>query len=168
MAKIFLIGYMGSGKSTAGKRLATKLKSEFIDLDEFIEGECGQTIPGIFEEKGEAEFRAIEHNALKKLIAKENTVIACGGGTPCYYGNMELMNNNGITVYIKMSADALTSRLMNSRNKRPLLEDKTEEELRQFIAEHLEKREDFYHQAHYTVKGKDLDIDELVRFVSKV
>ena len=98
----------------------------------------------------------------------EQIVIACGGGTPCYYGNMELMNNNGITVYIKMSTDALTNRLLHSKNKRPLLENKTEEELRSFIAEHLEKREDFYHQAQYTVKGKDLDIDELVGFVSTI
>lgn len=168
MAKIFLIGYMGSGKSTAGKKLASKLKINFIDLDEFIETECGQTIPELFEQKGENEFRAIENNALKKLIAKDNIVVACGGGTPCYYGNIELMNNNGITIYLKMSAESLASRLLHSKTKRPLLENKTENELRTFITEHLEKREDFYHQANYIVKGKDLNVEELIEFVSAI
>jgi shikimate kinase len=168
MTKIFLTGYMGSGKSTAGKKLAAKLGFGFFDLDKFIESECGQTIPEIFAGKGENEFRALEHNALKKLITKENIVVACGGGTPCYYGNMELMNNNGITIYLKMSVDALTSRLLKAKDKRPLLENKTEEEVRSYIAEHLEKREDTYHQAQYTVKGKNLDVDELVEFVSAI
>lgn len=168
MTKIFLIGYMGSGKSTAGKKLAAKLGFEFIDLDKFIECETGKTIPEIFDEKGEAEFRALEHNALKKLITKECIVVACGGGTPCYYGNMDLMNNNGTTIYLKMSADSLASRLLNAKDKRPLIENKTEEELRSFITEHLEKREDIYHQAQYIVKGKNLNVDELVDFVAAI
>lgn len=168
MTKIFLIGYMGSGKSTAGKKLAAKLGFEFIDLDKFIEQETGKTIPEIFAEKGESEFRALEHNALKKLINKEKIVVACGGGTPCYYGNMELMNNNGTTIYLKMSADTLTSRLLNAKDKRPLIENKSEEELRNYITEHLEKREDIYHQAHYIVKGKNLNVDELVDFVAAI
>jgi shikimate kinase len=166
--KIFLTGYMGSGKSTAGKKLASKLNFEFIDLDKFIESECGQTISEIFDEKGENEFRAMEHNALKKLITKDNLVIACGGGTPCYYGNMELMNNNGITIYLKMSAESLASRLLHAKGIRPLIENKTEPELRDYITEHLEKREDIYHQAQYIVKGKNLDVDELVDFVSAI
>ena len=166
MTKIFLIGYMGSRKSTAGKKLASKMNFEFIDLDKFIEEECSQTIAEIFAEKGEKEFRAIEHNALKKLLTNHHDlVIACGGGTPCYYGNMELMNNNGTTIYLKMSADALANRLINAKDKRPLIEGKSESELRNFINEHLEKREDIYHQAQYTVKGKDLNIDELVEFI---
>lgn len=168
MAKIFLIGYMGSGKSTAGKKLASKLGFEFIDLDKFIESECGETINEIFANKGENEFRALEHNALKKLITKSNLVIACGGGTPCYYGNMELMNNNGTTIYLKMSAESLASRLVNAKDKRPLIENKNEAELKDYITEHLEKREDIYHQAQYIVKGKSLDIDELVDFVSAI
>jgi shikimate kinase len=159
---------MGSGKSTAGKKLAAKLNFEFIDLDKFIESECGQTIPEIFAEKGENEFRALEHNALKKLILKNNVVIACGGGTPCYYGNMELMNNNGTTIYLKMSAESLASRLLKAKDKRPLIENKTESELKDYITEHLEKREDIYHQAQYIVKGKNLDIDELVDFVTAI
>ena len=165
MAKFFITGYMGSGKSTAGKKLSTKLGYEFIDLDKFIEEEYQQTIPEIFSTKGEKEFRAMEHNALKKLIDKDNLVVACGGGTPCYYNNMELMNNHGNTVYLKMSADSLVHRLMDAKDTRPLVANKSEAELRVFVNRQLEKREDFYHQAQYTVKGKDLDIDELVQFV---
>jgi shikimate kinase len=159
---------MGSGKSTAGKKLAAKLGFDFIDLDKFIEQETGKTIPEIFLEKGEAEFRALEHNALKKIITMENVVVACGGGTPCYYGNMELMNNNGTTIYLKMSADSLTSRLIKAKDKRPLIDNKSEEELRSFINENLEKREDIYHQAQYIVKGKNLNVDELVDFVAAI
>jgi shikimate kinase len=167
MAKFFLIGYMGSGKSTVGEKLAAKLKYNFVDLDKLIESEYQQTIPEIFATKGEAEFRAMENNALKGLIEKNNLVISCGGGTPCYYDNIELMNSNGITVYLKMSADALVNRLMNSKTKRPLLENKTETELREFVSKQLEKREDIYHKAHFTVKGKDLNVDDLAVFVKE-
>ena len=115
MANIYLIGYMGSGKSTAGEQLASKLNYQFIDLDKLIVSEYGQTIPQIFAEKGEASFRAMENNLLKKVIQKSNTVVSCGGGTPCYYDNIDLMNNTGITVYLKMSVDALASRLKQGK-----------------------------------------------------
>jgi shikimate kinase len=158
---------MGSGKSTAGKALATQLGYEFIDLDKFIEQEYKMSIPEIFSSKGEKEFRAMEHNSLKKLIEKDKLVVACGGGTPCYYNNMELMNNNGATVYLKMSADSLVNRLINAKDKRPLVANKSEAELREFVSRQLEKREDTYHKAQYTVKGKDLDIKELAAFVKE-
>lgn len=167
MAKIFLTGYMGSGKSSAGKTLATQLGYEFIDLDKFIEQEYKMTIPEIFSSKGEKEFRSMEHNMLKKVVEKENIVVACGGGTPCYYNNMELMNNNGTTVYLKMSADSLVNRLMNAKEKRPLILNKDEKQLREFVNRQLEKREDVYHQAQYIVKGKDLNVKELAAFVKE-
>jgi shikimate kinase len=167
MAKFFLTGYMGSGKSTVGKELASKLNYEFIDLDKLIESDYKQTIPEIFATKGEKEFRAMEHNTLKRVIEKDNLVVACGGGTPCYYDNMELMNNNGVSVYIKMSVDTLVKRLSNAKEKRPLIENKTESELRTFINRQLEKREDIYHKAQYTVKGKDLNVEELALFVKE-
>ena len=165
MTNIYLIGYMASGKSTAGQKLANKLNYKFIDLDKFIESEYGKTIPQIFAEKGESEFRAYEHNMLKKIIEMNNVVIACGGGTPCFYNNIDLMNNTGVTVYIKMSVDALTSRLKTAKEERPLIKNKTEEELKKFIARQLEIREDFYHKAQDLVKGKDLNVDELVEFI---
>jgi shikimate kinase len=167
MAKFFLVGYMGSGKSTIGKQLAAKLKYEFIDLDHLIETDYYQSIHEIFDTKGEKEFRAMEHNTLKKVIEKNNVVVACGGGTPCYYDNMDLMNRNGITIYIKMSTDTLISRLTTSKEERPLLANKTGDELRTFVASQLEKREDAYHQALYTVKGKDLNVAELAQFVKE-
>ena len=167
MAKFFLTGYMGSGKSTTGQKLASKLNYEFVDLDKLIESDYKQTIPEIFATKGEKEFRAMEHNTLKRLMEKDNVVVACGGGTPCYYNNMELMRNNGVTVYIKMSVDALMERLNNAKEKRPLIQNKTEAELRTFIKRQLEKREDIYHKAQYTVKGKDLNVDELALFVKQ-
>lgn len=167
MAKLFLIGYMGSGKSTVGEKLASKLNHEFIDMDKFIEAEYSETIPQIFANKGEAAFRSIEHNALKKLIEKENVVIACGGGTPCYYDNIDLMNKNGITVYIKMSVDTLISRLKSGKENRPLIAKKSDGELKEFITRQLEKREDFYHKAKFTVKGKDLNVNDLADFIKK-
>ena len=167
MAKIFLTGYMGSGKSSSGKTLASQLGYKFIDLDKFIEQEYKMTIPEIFSSKGEKEFRAMEHNALKKVIEMENIVVACGGGTPCYYSNMELMNNNGTTVYLKMSADSLVNRLMNAKEKRPLTVNKDEKQLREFVTRQLEKREDTYHQAQFTVKAKDLNVEELASFVKE-
>lgn len=167
MAKFFLTGYMGSGKSTVGEKLAAKLKYDFIDLDKLIESDYKQSIPEIFATKGEKEFRVMEHNTLKRVIEKNNVVVACGGGTPCYYDNMELMSNNGVTVYIKMSVDALVDRLTNAKEKRPLIENKTAPELRSFIKRQLEKREDIYHKAQYTVKGKDLNVDELALFVKE-
>ncbi|MFL5764193.1 MAG: shikimate kinase [Bacteroidia bacterium] len=168
MAKVFLTGYMGSGKSTAGKSLSSQLGYEFIDLDKFIESEYKMTIPEIFSKKGEKDFRAMEHNCLKKVIERDNVVVACGGGTPCYYDNMEMMNNNGTTIYLKMSADSLVNRLMNAKEKRPLVANKNEKELREFVSRQLEKREDTYHLAQYTVKGKDLNVKELGEFVGKL
>lgn len=167
MAKIFITGYMGSGKTTAGKKLAVDLGYEFIDLDHFIESQYQQSIPEIFASKGEGEFRIIEHNALKKVLEKTDAVISCGGGTPCYFNNMELMNGHGITIYLKMSVNALVNRLLNAKEKRPLILGKSEPELHAFITRQLEKREDFYHQAQYTVKGKDLKVEELVAFVKQ-
>ena len=167
MSKIFLTGYMGSGKSSTGQLLASQLDYNFIDLDKFIEKEYKMTIPEIFSSKGEKEFRAMEHNCLKKVVEKENTVVACGGGTPCYYGHMELMNNNGTTVYLKMSVDTLVNRLLHAKDKRPLILNKTEKELKEFVNRQLEKREDIYHKAQYIVKAKELNVQELAAFVKE-
>ncbi len=167
MSKIFLTGYMGSGKSSTGKLLASQLDYNFIDLDKFIEKEYKMTIPEIFSSKGEKEFRAMEHNCLKKVVEKENTVVACGGGTPCYYGNIELMNNNGTTVYLKMSVDTLVNRLLHAKDKRPLILNKTEKELKEFVNRQLEKREDIYHKAQYIVKAKELNVQELADFIKE-
>jgi shikimate kinase len=165
--KIFILGYMGCGKSGTGKKLAARIGYDFIDLDDLIEEQYNKTIPEIFESEGENKFRELEHNYLKGLMEKDNVVISLGGGTPCFYNNMELMNSNGVTIYLKMSAEMLASRLKDSKKARPLLKDKSAEELKDFITESLEKREPFYLNAMYKVKAKDLDIEELAVFVKE-
>lgn len=165
--KIFILGYMGCGKSSTGKKLASKLGYDFIDLDDLIEEQYNKSIPEIFDQEGENKFRELEHNYLKGLLNKDNVIISLGGGTPCFYNNMELVNNNGISIYLKMSAEMLASRLKDSKKARPLLKEKTEEDLKDFITASLEKREPFYLEALYKVKAKDLDIDELATFVKE-
>jgi len=167
MSRIFLIGYMGSGKTTVGKKLANRLNYDFIDLDECIEKEYQKTITQIFNEEGENAFREKEYNALKKMLTVSKTIISCGGGTPCFYNSMDLMNESGITIYLKMSSETLISRLRNAKQERPLLNDKKIEDLKSLIQQQLEKREYFYKQATYTIKAKDLNMDELFEFVKQ-
>lgn len=147
MKRIFLIGYMGAGKTTAGRELAKALGLDFIDLDHFIQGRFQKTVGQIFQEVGEAEFRNIERNVLHEVGEFEDIVIATGGGTPCFFDNMDYMNHAGTTVYLKALPEALTARLNICKDKRPLIKDKNEEELYTFIVESLEKRELYYSRA---------------------
>ncbi len=159
--RIFLIGFMASGKTSIGEKIAKKLNLQFIDIDNVIEEESGLQISDIFTERGEDYFRNLEENALNKIIEKENVVIATGGGTTCFFDNMELMNKNGITVYIKLSALDLFNRLENSQTDRPLLKGLNKEKLLAKIVELLNKREKFYKQAQYTIDGIDPDLNKL-------
>jgi shikimate kinase len=147
--KFFLIGYMGSGKTTLGKQLAKKLNLQFIDMDMFIENRYHKSITAIFEEKGEAAFREIERKALQEILNFENVVISTGGGMPCFFNNMDLMNQSGITIYLKVSVDELAERLKKSKQKRPLIKNKDPEEIKNYIAANLEKRELFYNRATF-------------------
>jgi shikimate kinase len=144
---LYLVGYMGSGKTTIGKLLAEKLNRSFIDMDEFIENRYRKTIATIFEEKGENGFREIELRVLQETAGFENVVISTGGGLPCFFDNMEVMNRTGITIYLKASVDELVRRLNFDKQKRPLIKGKNPEELRAFIETNLEKRESFYNRA---------------------
>lgn len=154
--KFFLVGYMGSGKTTVGKQLAGKLNLQFMDMDMFIENRYRKSVSAIFEEKGEAAFREIERKVLRELLDFENVVISTGGGTPCFFDNMDLMNQSGITVYLKVSVDELAERLKNSKQKRPLIKDKDSEEMKDYIAANLEKREQFYNRAAFIFESNDL------------
>lgn len=145
--KIFLIGFMGSGKTTAGRKLASCLGWEFIDLDELIEKDLGMTVAEIFASKGEDWFRIAEADALRKAGKFKNTVISTGGGTPCYSGNMEFMLQNGITVYLRMTAESLARRLARSSAGRPLLKDLGKKELPGFVKAKLSEREQWYSMA---------------------
>ena len=165
--KIYIIGYMGSGKSTVGKLLADKLSGrdkttqfDFIDFDTHIEKETGKTITEIFDMGGEDKFRIMEHEHLKKLLIKNNVVIALGGGTPCFYNNIDLINNSGTSVYFEMDAASLVKRLSEARNKRPLIRDLNEIELKYFIEANLEKRKQIYRQAHFSIPVSQLSAEE--------
>lgn len=147
MKRIFLIGYMGAGKTTVGRELAKELGLEFIDLDHFIQARYQKTISQIFQETGESEFRIIENNMLKEVGDFENVVISTGGGTPCFFDNMDYMNSVGTTIYLKAAPEALADRLNTCKDKRPLIKDKSEEELLTFVAENLAKREPYYSKA---------------------
>lgn len=141
------MGYMGSGKTTVGKRLAKMLSLEFIDLDTYIQGKYRKTIPQLFEEKGEEGFRQAEREALREVAEFENVVISTGGGAPCFFDNMELMNRAGTTIYLQAEPEELADRLSASKTVRPLIAGKSREELVPFIREHLSRREDYYKSA---------------------
>jgi len=146
---LYLVGYMGAGKTTVGKLLARKLNRSFIDVDEFIENRYHKTIATIFEKKGESGFREIEHRTLQEISSFENVVVSTGGGLPCFYNNMDLLNQTGITVYLKVSVDGLIDRIAKGKQKRPLVREKSGEELRDFVEMNLEKRESFYNQSKF-------------------
>jgi shikimate kinase len=154
--KIFLIGYMGSGKTTVGKQLAKRLNLQFIDIDLFIENRYRKSVSAIFEEKGESGFREIERKALLEIIDFENVVISTGGGLPCFFDNMDVMNRVGITIYLKTSIEELVERLRNGKQKRPLIKYKNPEEIKDFIATNLEKREKYYNEATFIFESDGL------------
>ena len=162
---IYLIGYMGSGKSTVGKKLAGKINFDFIDLDELIEQEYKITINDIFNKFDENAFRLLEHKVLLKTIRLKNTVVSTGGGTPCFFDNMKIMNEHGITVYLRMHPNSIYYRLINSKKKRPLLKSKSETEIKDFIESQLNQREPFYREAHLKIKGENINIEELVSLI---
>lgn len=147
MKPIFLIGYMGCGKSTLGKGLAARCDIRFIDLDNYIEEQAGMTIKEIFASQGEAAFRDLERRTLQEVSHLDNAVVACGGGTPCFGDNMELMNSQGTTVLLHTSHARLLERLKRGRHKRPLIANLDDEQLDKFIAGQLDKRMVHYSKA---------------------
>jgi shikimate kinase len=166
--KITLIGFMGCGKTTVGEALAKSLGYQFIDLDKIIESVTSSSIAEIFKIEGEEYFRKQEQEALKvALLNNNNCIIATGGGTPCFFDNMETINKNSVSVYLKMSTDGLFDRLKSERSHRPLIKDLKDKELKQFISELLLKREPHYLKAHYKVKAKDIQVGALVDFIKQ-
>ncbi|MEO5571882.1 MAG: shikimate kinase [Bacteroidia bacterium] len=164
---IYLLGFMGSGKSTIGKQLAKKLKFEFIDFDELIEVQSGKKISEIFKGEGEQAFRNTETEILKSISGFKDTVVSTGGGTPCFYDNMNLMKVTGITVYIRMSAGSLFHRLAQSKTKRPLIAGLSDLKLMDFIMDVLPEREQFYMKAHHIVKGENLKAEKILELLKK-
>lgn len=159
--KIFLIGFMGCGKTTLGKKLAAKLGYSLIDLDHQIEKITGTTVAAYFSSHGEEIFRKLERNTLQTHPYAEQTVISTGGGTPCYEDNMDWMNANGITIYIELPPASLAKRLEKGIEKRPLLRNLAEADLVSFIANKLEERSAFYRQATLILSGVNLTAEQL-------
>jgi shikimate kinase len=163
---IVLMGYMASGKSTIGNFLAKKLDYEFLDLDNYIENKEKKTITQIFSGKGEIYFRKLETKYLIELLStKNNTVLALGGGTPCYGNNLEhiLKSDNAVSVYLKATIHSIIKRVESERAKRPLIAHlNTKEDLAEFIGKHLFERSQFYNQADYIVSTDDFEIDKIV------
>ena len=163
--RIYIIGFMGSGKSTAGKKLASLLGWTFVDLDKSIEEFAGKSIPEIFEQDGETVFRQIETKILRNLNSLKNTVISTGGGTPCYNDNMEYMLGTGLTLYLKLTPGQLKSRLSKSNGERPLIKDLGPRELQSFIEKKLADRERWYDRSDIIIEGIDLDVSMLLENV---
>ena len=155
MKPIFLIGYMGSGKTTIGKDIATDLKIPFLDLDQLIEEHYQKSISQIFKEHGESRFREVERNMLNKISDYENCIISTGGGTPCFFDNMEQMNNKGTTIFLDTSIDELVDRLYYEGNKRPLLQGKSRQQLYEYITQTLAERKSFYSKAKVKIFADD-------------
>ena len=147
MTRIIIIGYMGSGKTTVGKALAKELGIPFYDLDWYIETRMRKSVKQIFDERGEEGFRKIEYNMLHEVAEFENVIISCGGGTPCFFDNMEYLNQQGDTIYLKATPEVLHKHLQMGKGVRPLLLNKTQDEIRQYIWEQLAEREQFYTKA---------------------
>jgi shikimate kinase len=164
---IFLLGYMGSGKTSTGEKLSKKLGYAFIDLDEMVEKKNNKSISAIFEEDGEDFFRESEKNCLEETFSLTDTVISTGGGTPCFFDNMDQMKKNGLTVYLKLAAGSLFHRLAPGKHKRPLIANMPDLPLMEFIVKELDKREVYYKQADLNVRGENLKIEELIELVNK-
>ena len=163
MKRIILIGYMGAGKTTIGRALAKELGLSFYDLDWYIESRRRKKVAQIFAEIGEEGFRQIEYNMLHEVAEFEDVVLSCGGGTPCFFDNIDYMNQQGQVVYLHCSPEVLHGHLVMSKNDRPLLRGKTPEELITFIREQLDYREQYYNKARYHLDVTLMDDAEKIR-----
>lgn len=163
--RIFLIGYMGCGKTTLGRELAAELKLTFIDLDSFLEEKYFKTIPQIFAEEGEESFRRKERKVLEEVSEFDDVVLATGGGAPCFFDNIDLMNRAGFCIFLDVDEDTLAERLIAAKTERPLIKGKSPGELKQFIGGMLEKRRPFYEKATFILHGNAISAVEITRLI---
>lgn len=164
--RIFLIGFMGSGKSSLGKKLAGALQYDFVDTDKMIEAAAGKSVADIFAQEGEAYFRERERETLAQLAERENIVVATGGGMACSYDNISSMNRLGVTIYLKAEPKLLAHRLAKYKDKRPLLRATAQENLDKFIAEILQEREPFYRRADLTLPARNLTAQTVLTVIN--
>ncbi len=165
MKTIFIIGFMTAGKSREGKRLAKLMKMKFIDLDRVIEANEKRTVSEIFTEKGEEYFRAKEGGALRAINTNENCIVSCGGGTPCFFDNMNWMLKQGIVVWLKISTEEILKRVGESKKKRPLLNNLNGVKLINFIQEKYNEREVFYSKAPIQINTENISIENLMQMI---
>jgi shikimate kinase len=158
---VYIIGFMGSGKTTTGRKLASRLGWNFIDLDKQIEKYTRMTIPELFSEYGEAHFRDVEADLLRKHESDTNTVISTGGGAPCHDNNMDYMKGTGLTIYLKLTPAQLKERLSKSKGERPLIKGLKADSLLEFIENKLVEREKWYDRAEIVIEGTDVNISLL-------
>ena len=166
--RIFLVGYMGCGKSRWGKLIAEHYGFKFIDLDTHIEEREGMTVPEIFAEYKEEGFREREYAALNSISEIDNVIIATGGGAPCFHNNMQSMNQLGETIYIECTPELLRERITNSKTERPLVKSLSWDELLKYIGEHLNERISFYDQAKYKIVSGKLELNDFIRLLDTV
>lgn len=167
--RIFLIGFMGCGKSHWGKELSARLQIPFFDLDEKIEEKEEKSINEVFEEKGEEYFRLLEKEVLHMLVESHETfVMACGGGTPCFYNNIDYMNKQGTTIWINCSTSCLVQRLKNEKAKRPLIKDLNEDQLHTYIMRKVGDRRIFYQQAKIILTEEEISVESIIDSVSQL
>jgi shikimate kinase len=159
--KLFLVGFMGCGKSYVGRLLAAKFGFLFVDVDSIIENTEGVTIAQIFEDRGEAAFRQLESDTLRGLKKWDNIVIATGGGAACFHNNINWMNENGVTIYLKATPTLLLSRLKNETHHRPILGGRTDDDLLHFIESKVAERKQYYEQAAFIIE-QTTDGDQVV------
>ena len=166
MDKIYIVGYMGAGKTTAARRLAHRLGWEVADTDALFEEKYKISVNDFFNKYDEPLYRKLESEVLKATESLENTVISTGGGTACYFDNMDWMNQHGLTVFLRISPQTAVDRVIHSRHKRPLVEGKSEEELTEFVSSHYAARIPFYEQARIMVKSEDFDLEALLSMLA--
>ena len=163
MKRIILIGYMGSGKTTIGRALAKELQLPFYDLDWYIESRMRKKVSQIFAEQGEEGFRRIERNMLHEVAEFEDVVISCGCGTPCFFDNIDYLNQQAQVVYLRCEPEVLHKHLLMGKGDRPLLKGKTPDELIEYIRQQLELREPYYTKARYTLDVSLMDNTEKIK-----
>jgi len=159
--RIYLVGYMGSGKSYLGKRLAADFSFSFLDTDAMVEAAEGKSVVDVFRDAGEADFRRLETAALERTFSMQDVFVATGGGLPCHADNMERMNRNGITVYLDVRPEILAERLKDELEQRPLLNGLTYRALQERIVKQLSEREPFYRQAQVIFPSGEISAQEL-------
>ena len=166
---MFLIGYMASGKTTLGKALASRLGKTFIDLDEFIEKKAAMTVKDFFALHGEHEFRKLEKKSLHEAADIPNAIIACGGGTPCFFDNIDFINQRGNSIFLEASIDVLLRRLLDGNASRPLVAGKTPQQIKATIEQHLQQRLPFYRRAKISFNSDSLEsLEQINESVEKL